>query len=158
MTEIITAIIIQLECELATAIKASEEAHSSATHSENIASNKYDTLAVEAAYLAHGQSLRIAELQEAISIYRGFQRPGFNSSSSIVLGALVDIETGSGERRRLFVGPSAGGLCVGKKPDVIQVITTATPLGKALLDKMVDDEIELTVDKLHQIITVIDIH
>jgi transcription elongation GreA/GreB family factor len=38
-----------------------------ATHSENIVANKYDTLAVEAAYLAHGQSMRFAELKQVIA-------------------------------------------------------------------------------------------
>ncbi len=68
MLNIIPAIIQQLEQELATAIKASQQAHSGATHSENTADNKYDTLALEAAYLAHGQSVRIEELQQSINL------------------------------------------------------------------------------------------
>ena len=60
MHHLITDIVEQLKLELSTAVAASQQAHDSATHSENIAANKYDTLAVEAAYLENGKSLRIA--------------------------------------------------------------------------------------------------
>jgi hypothetical protein len=56
MHYLISAIVEKLELELSTAVAASQQARDSATHSENIAANRYDTLAVEAAYLAHGQS------------------------------------------------------------------------------------------------------
>ncbi len=38
--------------------QAAREAHETATHEENIAENKYDTLGLEAAYLATGQARR----------------------------------------------------------------------------------------------------
>lgn len=157
MQMLIPTIIRQLERELATAVSASQQAHSSATHSENISDNRYDTLAVEAAYLAHGQSVRITELQESISLYKRFQRPDFTQQSSIQLGALVDIENSSGDIQRLFIGPAAGGLCIEEEPQVIRVITTATPLGQALLHKNIDDEFELNINQQSQHFTIIDI-
>ena len=53
MHYLVSAIVEKLQLELSTAVAASQQARDSATHSENIAANKYDTLAVEAAYLAH---------------------------------------------------------------------------------------------------------
>ena len=38
--------------------QAARAAHETATHAENIAENKYDTLGLEAAYLATGQARR----------------------------------------------------------------------------------------------------
>lgn len=38
--------------------QAAQIAHEAATHEENIAENKYDTLGLEAAYLATGQARR----------------------------------------------------------------------------------------------------
>ncbi len=157
MHHLISAIIAQLEDELATAISASGDAHASATHSENIASNKYDTLAVEAAYLAHGQSIRIAELQESIALYRRFHRPHFNQQSTIQLGARVEIENDSGGIQRLFIGPAAGGLSIGEKPDTVQLITPSTPLGQALLNKTVGDEFELHIRSVSQSFAIIGI-
>ncbi len=157
MNNLVAAIIHQLEQALRTAASASSEAHSSATHSENVADNKYDTLALEAAYLAHGQSMRIIELQETIALYKRFQSPDFTSESSIQLGALVEIENQKGENKRLFLGPAAGGLCIGEKPDQIQVVTSSSPLGSALLNKYIDDEFELNIQRRLERFTVIDI-
>ena len=157
MHNLFSAIIEQLELQLATAISASQDAHSSATHSENIADNKYDTLAVEAAYLAHGQSMRISDLQETIHRYKHFQRPTFTPQSSIRLGALVDLENNKGEVQRVFIGPAAGGLKIGESLHTITVVTTSTPLGRALLDKCIDDEIELNINNRLEKFIVVDI-
>ena len=157
MHNLVSAIIEQLELQLATAITASQDAHSSATHSENVADNKYDTLAVEAAYLAHGQSMRISELQETIHLYKHFQRPTFTQQSSIRLGALVDLENNMGQVQRVFIGPAAGGHKIGESPHTIVVVTTSTPLGQAILDKGIDDEIELTINTRLERFIVVDI-
>ncbi|PCH61381.1 MAG: transcription elongation factor GreAB [SAR86 cluster bacterium] len=151
MHKIIKAIIEQLEAELATALSASQEAHRSATHSENVADNKYDTLAVEAAYLAHGQSLRIEQLQKAIHLYTHFVVPAFNQQSSVEVGALLKLESiGEGVKdavqlRHVFLGPAEGGLSVKLGKLTVQVLTTEAPLGEALLNKLVDDEFDLSL-------------
>ena len=46
--------------DLLQAEHAVRAAHETATHEENIAENKYDTLGLEAAYLATGQARRAA--------------------------------------------------------------------------------------------------
>ena len=107
---------------------------------ENIADNKYDTLAVEAAYLAHGQSLRIADLQQSISRYQHFKPPVFDAHSSIQLGAVVSIENELGQHKHLFIGPCSGGLSIEHQGKLIQVITPATPLGQALMGKHADED------------------
>ena len=58
-TNVIKTIIALLEVQYQTAIDAAKEAHSTATDDETIAENKYDTFALEASYLAHGQSQRV---------------------------------------------------------------------------------------------------
>jgi len=157
MNSIINAIVQQLERERSTAIMASQEAHSSAIHSENVADNKYDTLATEAAYLAHGQSVRIAELQEMINVYRRFKCPEFSQQSTIKLGALVDIEDDEGKIKRVFIGPGAGGLNIEVQSISILVISTVTPLGQALLDKGLHEVFELKINRQSLSFTVIDI-
>jgi len=157
MQNLVTAIVEQLERQLETAINASQDAHSSATHSENIADNKYDTLAVEAAYLAHGQSMRISELQETIHLYRNFQRPVFTQQSPVRLGALVELENSAGQVQRVFIGPAAGGLKIGEPPNTITVVTRSTPLGGAIIDKYLDDEIKLNINSRSEIFVIINI-
>lgn len=142
MHYLISAIVEKLEAELGTAVAASQQAHDSATHSENIAANRYDTLAVEAAYLAHGQSMRIAELKQSIGVYRHFQRPAFDARATIQVGALVCIEDDQEHQRRLLIGPAAGGLSIDSDQGPVQVITPTAPLGQALMGKRVGDEVD----------------
>ncbi len=157
MHYLVRAIIEQLEQELSTAAAASQQAHASATHSENIADNKYDTLAVEAAYLAHGQSMRIEELQQAITLYQHFKRPEFSPGSSIQLGALLSLEDDAGEQCRLLIGPAAGGLSLETDQGKVQVITPNTPLGQVLIGKSVDDEVELRLTQRQQHFTIVSL-
>jgi transcription elongation GreA/GreB family factor len=157
MHYLVYAIIEQLQLELNTAVAASQQAHDSATHEENVADNKYDTLAVEAAYLAHGQSMRIAELKQSIILYQHFKRPEFNEGATIQLGALVCIENELGQQRRLLIGPAAGGLSLDSEIGLIQVITPSTPLGKVLMGKGVDDEVVLQIDQRIELFTVVAI-
>lgn len=157
MQNLVSAIIEELQLELSTAVAASAQAHDSATHSENIAANKYDTLAVEAAYLAHGQSMRIAELKQAIALYQNFHRPTFNARDSIKLGALVCIEDDQEQQRRLFIGPAAGGLNIESKHGPVQVITTTAPLGQALMGRNLDDEVVWTIDSRNESFSIVAI-
>ncbi|MFT5693840.1 MAG: transcription elongation GreA/GreB family factor [Oceanicoccus sp.] len=157
MYYLVPIILKKLERELETAIKASMEAHSSAIHSENIADNRYGTLALEAAYLAHGQSVRIDDLQTSMSLYKSFHRTKFTRESEIGLGALVDIESSGGDCQRIFLGPAAGGLRIEEKSMMIQVITSATPLGKLLFGKYIDDDVELAVDNVTKHYSIVNI-
>ncbi|MEH6556899.1 MAG: GreA/GreB family elongation factor [Oceanicoccus sp.] len=157
MHYLVSAIIEQLQLELSTAVAAGQQAYDSATHSENIADNKYDTLAVEAAYLAHGQSMRIAELQQSIALYQHLHRPVFNAQSAIQLGALIFIEDEQGQQRRLFIGPAAGGLSVDSKHGSIQVITPASPLAQILMGKNVGDEIVWQMNQRKEFLSVVTI-
>jgi transcription elongation GreA/GreB family factor len=145
VSTIITAIIEDLIKELTTATAASEEAHASATHTENVADNKYDTLAVEAAYLAHGQSVRIAQLQQSIANYRQLMSIRNSDNASIHIGHTVTINDANENVQRLFIGPSAGGIRLLLDDLEILTITPQTPMGKALMGKAVDDEITLAI-------------
>lgn len=147
MHYLVCAIIEQLQFDLSTAARAGQQAHDSATHSENIADNKYDTLAVEAAYLAHGQSMRIAQLQQFIGLYQHYQRPIFNNQSAVQVGALVCVENEQKQQSRLFIGPAAGGLSISSQWGPVKVITPTTPLARLLISKYVDDEVDSEINQ-----------
>jgi hypothetical protein len=51
-------ILDKLRIDLDIAERAAQTAYETATHEENIAENKYDTLGLEASYLAAGQAKR----------------------------------------------------------------------------------------------------
>ncbi|GAM58368.1 transcription elongation factor [Vibrio ishigakensis] len=49
------------------ALAAADSAHDDATHEQSVAETQYDTVGLEAAYLAHGQSQRVADCDMMIN-------------------------------------------------------------------------------------------
>lgn len=141
-TELLRSIVAELQAVRDQAASAADAAKETATDSENIAENKYDTLGLEAAYLAHGQSNRILQLEEDI---RAFEQMELVDSDKAVLGSLVKLEDDDGEQSLVFLGPSSGGLKISHCDVSIQIITPAAPLGKSLMGRQVDDEVLLEI-------------
>ena len=157
MSTIIKAIIERLVQELATATLASQQAHASATHKENVAENKYDTLAVEAAYLAHGQSVRIADLQASIAQYRHLDSAPLTSHTTVQVGSTVTINNDNDQSQILFIGPSAGGMKLAINGLEILTVTPQTPMGRVLIGSAVNDEISLLLGNQRNWFSVINI-
>ncbi len=132
-------IIAKLETDLHNAQVALQTAHEAATHEENVAENKYDTLGLEAGYLAHGQARRVVEIEQALAAYRNLQLREFDSAKGIQLSALVLLESDSGQQRQLFLGPDGAGLKVQLEGVEIMTITPRSPMGQSLLGKAPGD-------------------
>ena len=143
-------IIEQLQCQLDSLMEASEQAHNSATHEESKAENKYDTRGLEAAYLAHGLSVRAEEIQQAIIAYRNLTLLNFMEDTPVQQTALVSLESEGGMLRWFFIGPQAGGLKLLVGDREVTVLTPTAPLGKALLGKFADDEFSLSTNGLQK--------
>jgi len=154
--EILKDIVQKLQQQLITAQNASQDAHNNATHSETVAENKYDTLALEAAYLAHGQSIRIKELYAAIAEYQNLPLP--QHRNCVQMGNLVEIARANGKQQRVFIGPCHGGLKLGDSRGDILLITLATPLAQAIIGKQRGDEVELLVAAKSQQLIISEIY
>ncbi len=142
---LVHAIIDDLKSAIDTALAAADEARETATNKENAAENRYDTLGLEAAYLAHGQSERVLQLTTALEAFQPLA-----TSTDIHLkattGSLVSLEDDSGNPRVVFIGPSAGGLVLNFEGTRITVVTQQSPLGQALVGATCDDEISAAID------------
>ncbi|MFP6807343.1 MAG: transcription elongation factor GreAB [Pseudomonadales bacterium] len=139
---IVGNILNALEAGLVAAVKASDQAHETATHSENKAENKFDTLGLEAAYLAHGQSQRVLECEAEIASFKLILESPFQEDTAAELGSLVQLEDSRGQKRSVYIGPCSGGVRVRVGESDIVVVTPQAPLCKVLLGKMEGDEIE----------------
>ncbi|SEQ16584.1 Transcription elongation factor, GreA/GreB, C-term [Azotobacter beijerinckii] len=148
--DLLPLILARLEANLALARHAAQTAHEAATHEENIAENKYDTLGLEAAYLAAGQARRVEEIRQALSRYQNLQLRPFDAERGIQLTALVRLVDGQDEELMLFLGPDAAGLKVQDGDRPVMVITPHSPLGQRLLGRGEGDEIELTLAGVRQ--------
>lgn len=144
---LVNIIIAQLTSELSQAQKAANDAHAAAVDDQSVAETQYDTLAIEAGYLAEGQSKRVTEFQQAIAAYEDLVSHDFNENNQIALTALVQLSADVDENHYFFIAPAAGGFrCQVNQDKVcvnITVITPSSPMALALIGKQQDDDIEI---------------
>jgi len=141
--------------DLLQAEQAVRAAHETATHEENIAENKYDTLGLEAAYLATGQARRAEAIRQAMANWRQFRPRPYDASKGIQLGALVCLVDSADKQQQLFLGPDGGSM---KLVSGVQVISSEAPLGRAMLGKCEGDEVSIRVDPIRQQFEVLWVH
>lgn len=132
--DVLNKIIASLKAELDTCLKAAAAATAAATDPDSKAENKYDTRSLEASYLARGQALRVAELEEALRAFETLPVRAFRADDAVAIGALVVLEGGDG-LSLYFVGPSAGGTEIMHEGRELIVITPAAPLGQKLMGR-----------------------
>jgi transcription elongation GreA/GreB family factor len=144
--QVLQRIIERLEIDLDVAIRAAQTAYETATHEENIAENKYDTLGLEASYLAAGQARRVEEIRQSLTLYKTLVLKPFDEARGIQPGDLIVLESVSGVEQHLFLGPDAAGLKITVDETLITVITAKAPLGQNLLGKFDGDEVEISVN------------
>lgn len=120
-------------------LQAAQRSHAAATHEDNVPDSKYETLALEASYIAQGQANRAQQIKQAIDAYRKLEMQKFSEKSTIRLSALVQLEDDEGTEKWLFIGPAAGGLRFEFEDRKIMLITPDSPLGQELIGRQVDD-------------------
>ncbi|ABV37011.1 conserved hypothetical protein [Shewanella sediminis HAW-EB3] len=150
---LLTEILKQLDAIKLSAEKAANQAHETATHSETVARSKYETFGLEASYLAHGQAQRVAQCSMDLKAFTELNLCAFNDETPIGLGALVVIMDEKDDEQSLFIGPGAGGVKFSMKVDnqalaedvEVMVITPSSPLGNALMGRMLDDTVVINI-------------
>jgi transcription elongation GreA/GreB family factor len=140
----------QLAEDLLRVEQAARAAHETATHEENVAENKYDTLGLEAAYLATGQARRADAIRKAIANWRQFRPRPYDATKGIQIGALVSLVDSDDKQQQLFIGPDGGSMRLIIGAQLVQVISSETPLGGAMLGKGEGDEVSILVARLRQ--------
>ncbi|BDM24196.1 MULTISPECIES: transcription elongation factor GreAB [Pseudomonas] len=140
---LLSRIITALETDMEVLRRAAQTAYEAATAEENIAENKYDTLGLEASYLATGQARRTAEIRQALLTYQQLLLREYDPARGVQVSNLVTLEDERGDQRVLFLGPEAAGLKIGEGEELVTVITPRSPLGQQLIGKKVDDELGL---------------
>jgi len=133
--ELVTILRTELE-NLERAHQATKEA---ATHEEAKPENDKDTRALEQSYLARGQALRVEDLRTGLSDVSAMSLRDF-ADQPIALGALVQVEEDD-RTLYLFITAYGGGNTLASGQ--VQVVTTKSPLGRALLGKREGDESEV---------------
>lgn len=140
---IVTLIVEELNKRLLQAEQAANNAHLAAIDDQSVAETQYDTLAIEASYLAEGQSRRIELLKGEIASLTSLE---FNAEhQQISLGSLVALEDEREQLTLLILLPVAGGQEVIFKGKKIQVVTPNAPLAQQMLGLAAEDEFSVTI-------------
>jgi len=147
----------ELVAQLAAALEGAQRAHAAAlegaTHTEARAENPKDTRGLEQSYLARGQAQRVTELEAGVAAVTALAVRSFAPADPIALGVLVIVDE-DGEHKPLFIAPHGGGTVLGSG---VQVVTPSSPLGRALLGKRVDDEVEVRLPGRQRTLRVVSI-
>ncbi|WP_339543838.1 GreA/GreB family elongation factor [Pseudomonas sp. RA_35y_Pfl2_P32] len=147
----------KLAIDFDVAQRAAQTAYETATHEENIAENKYDTLGLEASYLAAGQAKRVEEIRQALTLCQNMPLGAYDAQQGIQIGSLLGLEDEQGRQQWLFLAPDAAGLKVYLVGQLITVITPRSPLGNSLRGKFEGDEVEIVVAGTRQQFTVTEV-
>ena len=139
-----------LQATLDTLEAAHAAAREGATHEEAKPENDKDTRALEQSYLARGQALRIEALKAGIA---ALSTMSLAEGEVGRVGALLQVEEEDAEVW-FFLAPEGGGT---KLKGGVQVVTPASPLGRALLGKSTGDEVELKLAGKTRLLTVLDV-
>jgi transcription elongation GreA/GreB family factor len=138
-------IIERLQADLALAQRAALSAYETATDEQNIAENKYDTLGLEASYLATGQARRAQEIRQSLSAWQQLTLRPFDPLQGIQLGALVWLADAREREQCLLLGPDGAGLKLQWQGQEVLLVSPRAPLGQRLLGRGEGDEVELHI-------------
>lgn len=132
----------EMKRNLQVLVDSALEAKEASTNEESKPENKYDTRGLEASYLASGQAQRAQQLKEKIFYMEQVQLKTFGPKDPVTISALVELEMDQGLKKWFFLLP-IGGLTVEMNGVSVQSMTQESPIGEALVNSFVDDEIEV---------------
>jgi transcription elongation GreA/GreB family factor len=139
---VIQLVIEQIVRDLHGLISSAKATHEEATHEQNKPENKYDTRALEASYLARGQSRQVLELEKAKQEFESLDAADWPPKTPVEIGALLTLR-GSANEDVYLLGPRAGGIEVDCEGTPVTVITPQSPIGQQLLGKIEGDSITI---------------
>jgi len=140
---ILACIIEQLRADLQVSEQAVKMARDTATHSDCLGSSKYETMGLEASYLAQGQGIRLLEIERAMAYFKQLKVP--QSITVIAVPALLTLCDDHGVEQHLWLSADAAGMKIQHDHKCITLITPKSPLGRALIGKSAGDLVEITV-------------
>lgn len=145
---LVEQIIAHLNEKITDAVNAAQAAHLAAIDDQSVAETQYDTLAIESAYLAEGQTRRIAQYKADIELMSNprLLQQSFNRIG-IDIGSLVSLEQENGDLKYVYLAPAGAGLELKVGSELVTVITPSAPIGVAMLGLTEGEEFNLTINQ-----------
>ena len=139
--DVISNLLGQMEERIAITKSALAETSESASGDETKSEGKYDTRAIEAAYLAEAQAEQLALAEEALATFKRFEPRPFVMTEPIGPGALVEVDQ-EGEICFYLLAPTGGGMMTDYLGCDVTVVTPDSRLYQELNDQKMGDELE----------------
>ena len=140
-------LIDKLATKIAVLKSALSDSEESASGDETKSEGKYDTRAIEAAYLAQAQGEQLNLAEESLGKFRRFDPPAYDLNDEIGPGALVEVEQ-DGEICFYFLAPTGGGLVTEYLGCEVTVVTPDSRMYQQLAERKLGDvltEMSVTV-------------
>ena len=139
-------------------VKSATAAHDGATHEDAVAKSKYDTHGLELSYLAGSQYERAEKLKSELIAMEEIAIQYFEEDDSVQHGAAVELlNSSTGQQKIVFLLKYGAGVITTWEGKNVQVISPQTPMGEAILDAYVGDEIQIGngKDQTYEIVALI---
>jgi transcription elongation GreA/GreB family factor len=128
-----------------------------ATHAEARAEGTKDMRSTETSYLARGLAKRVEDMREEARLLANLRLRSFDDDDPIALSALVTVEDEDGATVVYFVAPGGAGLKIEQGNATVSIVTPKSPLGRALVGKRCDDDVELRTPKGARELAIIEV-
>jgi len=139
--DVVTALRQKLEAKIAVTKSALAESSESASGAETKSEGKYDTRAIEAAYLAEAQAEQLALAEESLATFKRFDPRAYDFNDEVGPGALVEVDQ-EDEICFYLLAPTAGGLMTEYLGCDVTVITPDSRLYQELSEKKMGHKLE----------------
>jgi transcription elongation GreA/GreB family factor len=144
--QLIQELIAKAKTELTQLESAAKANMDFATDQEFKAESKYDTRALEAAYLASAEAKRVEELKLEIQILEEVDLNATEKLGEITMGSLVEL-LHQNQKRLYFLIPTAGGTILKIEEDTVLVVSVFSPIGDALMGLKKGEHFEVETPK-----------
>ena len=134
------ALIDYVDKRLHSAREAAAQAKAAATDTESVAETKWDTFGLENSYLAHGQTVRVAQCEQDL---RYFEALAVAASDQVALGSVLLLTREDGWSKLVVLANCVGGGEFKFDQYSVLIVTPESPLGASLLGKEEGDEVTL---------------
>ncbi|HEV7733243.1 MAG TPA: hypothetical protein VGR62_13820 [Candidatus Binatia bacterium] len=138
---VLAALRARVAAQLEALTASQRTAQAGATHAEAKQEHPKDTRAIEGQYLARGLAARVESLRDAVAMLHALAPTPLDEDDAIVVPALVGVATDDGDEAVYLLVPAGGGETVVVDDVPVLAVTPASPVGRALVDRRVDDEV-----------------
>lgn len=131
-----------LERSLAMMVSAAQQTVQGVVHEDAKSEGDKDMRSTEQSYVARGQAMRAEDLAEQLQRFEVTKWRDYGDETPLGPGALVGVVVDGEEERMLFLVPYGGGTVLDVAGVTVTVVTPSSPVGAALVGKVVGDEFE----------------